>query len=175
MPVSKYHASERKRLERAAAGPLAIVALQVVAAAYLVIDGLEDVLQQASKGFSLEIAMECLVALALLAGVIMGSRYIGRMTRELRWKEQLLANARGALGEHIVLRFAEWGLTPGEGEVALFALKGCDVAEIARLRNSAPGTVRSQLSQIYTKAGVGSHAMLMSLFIEDLLDVNPSA
>jgi hypothetical protein len=31
------------------------------------------------------------------------------------------------------------------------------------------------LSQIYTKAGVGSQAMLMSLFIEDLLDVNPSA
>lgn len=116
--------------------------------------------------------MECVVALALLAGVVMGSRYIGRITRELRWNEQLLANARGALGEHIVFRFAEWGLTPGEGEVALFALKGCDVAEIARLRNSALGTVRSQLSQIYAKAGVGSQAMLMSLFIDDLLDVN---
>lgn len=175
MLVSKSDAPERKRLEQAVAGPLAIVALQAVAAAYFVIDGVEDVLQQASKGFSLEIAMECLVALALLAGVIMGSRYIRRITKELRWKEQLLANARGALGEHIVLRFAEWGLTSGEGEVALFALKGCDVAEIARLRNSAPGTVRSQLSQIYAKAGVGSQAMLMSLFIEDLLDVNPSA
>lgn len=173
MLVPKSDASKRKQLDRAVAGPLAIVALQAVAAAYFVIDGVEDVLQQASKGFSLEIAMECLVALALLAGVVMGSRYIRRITGELRWKEQLLANARGALGEHIVLRFAEWGLTPGEGDVALFALKGCDVAEIARLRNSAPGTVRSQLSQIYSKAGVGSQAMLMSLFIEDLLDAAP--
>ncbi|MCA0210648.1 MAG: hypothetical protein LCH74_16425 [Proteobacteria bacterium] len=173
MPVPKSDASKRKQLDREVAGPLAIVALQAVAAAYFVTDGVEDVLQQASKGFSLEITMECLVALALLAGVVMGSRYIRRITGELRWKEQLLANARGALGEHIVLRFAEWGLTPGEGEVALFALKGCDVAEIARLRNSAPGTVRSQLSQIYAKAGVGSQAMLMSLFIEDLLDAAP--
>lgn len=174
-PVPNSDASKGKRLEQAVAGPLAIVALQAVAAAYFVIDGVEDLLQQASKGFSFEIAMECVVALALLAGVVMGSRHISRVTGELRWKEQLLANARGALGEHIVLRFAEWGLTPGEGEVALFALKGCDVAEIARLRRSAAGTVRSQLSQIYAKAGVGSQTMLMSLFIDDLLDANPPA
>ena len=54
--------------------------------------------------------------------------------------------------------------------MALFALKGCDVAEIAELRGAATGTVRSQLSQIYAKAGVTSQAMLVSLFIEDLLD-----
>ena len=114
-------------------------------------------------------AMECIVAIALLGGVVMGSRYVGRLTAELRRKEQALANARGALAEHIAMRFDEWELTPGEGEVALFALKGCDVAEIARLRNAASGTVRSQLSQVYAKAGVTSQAMLVSLFIEDLL------
>lgn len=175
MPVAKADYFKRRRIDQAIAGPLATVALQALAAAYFVIDGVEDVLQQANKGFSLEIAMECVVALALLAGVVMGSRHIGRITGELRWKEQLLANARGALSEHIVFRFAEWGLTRGEGEVALFALKGCDVAEIARLRNAATGTVRSQLSQIYAKAGVSSQAMLMSLFIDDLLDVDTPA
>lgn len=149
--------------------PVAIVALQLIAAAYFVIDGIDDLVQQAGQGFSVEVVMECVVAFALLAGVVIGSRYIRRMTQELRWKDQSLANARGALGEHIMLRFKEWGLTPGEGEVALFALKGCDVAEIARLRAAATGTVRSQLSQIYAKAGVTSQAMLVSLFIEDLL------
>jgi DNA-binding CsgD family transcriptional regulator len=156
--------------DRRVAVPLAIVAIQFVAAVYFVVDGVDDVLTEVTRGLSFEIVMECLVAFALLGGVVMGSLYIRRITEELRWKDQSLANARGALAEHIALRFAEWGLTPGEGEVALFALKGCDVAEIARLRGAAAGTVRSQLSQIYAKSGVSSQAMLVSLFIEDLLD-----
>lgn len=156
--------------DRRVVGPVAILALQAVAATYFVVDGIDDLIAQAGQGFSLEIAMECIVAFALLGGVVMGSRHVRKITAELRHKDRALANARGALAEHIALRFEEWGLTPGEGEVALFALKGCDVAEIARLRGAAAGTVRSQLSQIYAKAGVSSQAMLVSLFIEDLLD-----
>ena len=75
--------------------------------------------------------MECVIAVALLTGVILSSRNIVRLTRDLRRKEQALARARGAFAAHIDLRFREWGLTKGEGEVALFALKGCDVAEPA--------------------------------------------
>lgn len=71
-------------------------------------------------------------------------------------------------------RFAEWGLTKAEADVTLFALKGCDAAEIARLRGTTAGTVRAQLSRAYGKAGVGSHAALVSLFIEDLLEVAPA-
>jgi DNA-binding CsgD family transcriptional regulator len=151
--------------------PLAVTLLQSVAALFFVVDGVDDLIGQASQGFSMEVITECLIAFALLGGVVMSSRYVGRLTRELRWKDQSLARARGVFAEHIALRFEEWGLTAGEGEVALFALKGCDVAEIARLRGAAAGTVRSQLSQIYAKAGVGSQAMLVSLFIDDLLDV----
>ena len=158
----------------AVAFPVAIMVLQLVAAVYFVMDGIGDLIEQARKGFSLDLAMECLIAFALLGGVILSSRYIVRLTRELRWKEQSLARATGELADHIALRFQEWELTPGEGEVALFALKGCDVAEIARLRGAAPGTVRSQLSQIYTKSGVSSQAMLVSLFIDDLLGATPA-
>lgn len=163
-------ASDTLLPDRRVAGPIAIVALQAVAAIYFIVDGIDDLITQASRGFSLEIAMECIVAFALLGGVVMGSRYIGCLTDELRRKDRSLANVRGTFAEHIALRFDEWGLTPGEGEVALFALKGCDVTEIARLRNAAAGTVRSQLSQIYAKAEVSSQAMLVSLFIEDLLE-----
>ncbi|WP_309141166.1 hypothetical protein [Novosphingobium sp. G106] len=134
------------------------------------VDGIEDQIEQASRGFSLDLAMECVIAFALLGGVILSSRYIVRLNRELRWKDQSLARARGALADHIAQRFKEWSLTPSEGQVALFALKGCDIAEIARLRGAATGTIRSQLSQIYAKAEVTSQAMLVSLFIEDLLE-----
>lgn len=156
--------------DRRVALPVAILALQAVAATYFVVDGIDDLFTEVRQGITAEIVMECIVAFALFGGVVMGWRYIRRITAELHRQDRALADARGALAEHIALRFDEWGLTPGEGEVALFALKGCDVAEIARLRGAATGTVRSQLSQIYAKAGVSSQAMLVSLFIEDLLD-----
>lgn len=165
--------STNKRLDRGAMITAAIMALQIVAAAFFVVDGVEDQFEQARQGFSLDLAMECVVAVALLAGVLLSLRNIVRLTQELRWKEQSLARTRGAMADQVALRFREWGLTQGEGEVALFALKGCDIAEIARLRGAATGTIRSQLSQIYAKANVSSQAMLVSLFIEDLLHTPP--
>ena len=154
--------------------PIGIMTLQLVAAAFFVADGIEDWIVASTNGLKLELAMESVIAMALLTGVILSSRNIVQLTRDLRRKEQALARARGAFAEHIDLRFKEWGLTKGEGEVALFALKGCDVAEISRLRGAAAGTIRSQLSQIYAKANVSSQAMLVSVFIDDLLDA-PSA
>lgn len=53
--------------------------------------------------------------------------------------------------------------------VALFALQGFGVSEIAELRNSAPGTVRAQLARVYGKAGVNSQLELMALFTDDLI------
>jgi DNA-binding NarL/FixJ family response regulator len=148
---------------------LAILIVQAVAAAYFVIDGVDDLLTQVAQGIDIEVVMECLVAVALLAGVVTGARYVRTIHQELRRKDQSFAKAKGALAEHIALRFAEWNLSPGESDVALFTLKGLEIAEIATLRNAATGTVRSQLSQVYAKAGVSSQAMLVALFIEDLM------
>ncbi|MEZ5998985.1 MAG: hypothetical protein R3B98_09855 [Hyphomonas sp.] len=165
---------KRRRMDRlpewSLALPVGLTALQTVAAVFFVVDGFEDWFAASAGGFNVELAMECVIALALLTGVILSSRNIVRLTWDLHRKEQSLARAQGALAEHIQLRFRDWGLTKGEAEVALFALKGCDIAEIARLRGAAAGTIRSQLSQIYAKANVTSQAMLVSVFIDDLLD-----
>ena len=67
-------------------------------------------------------------------------------------------------------RFADWGLTPAERDVALFAIKGMSTAEIAGLRNTSEGTVKAQTNAIYRKAGVSGRPQLLSLFIEDLMD-----
>jgi DNA-binding CsgD family transcriptional regulator len=158
------------RMDRRVLFPVAILALQILAAVFFVVDGVAEQLVLAGSGFGPGMIVEGLVALALVGGIVLSARYIARLTRELRWKEASLASAQGALAEHIAARFESWRLTRGEGEVALFALKGCDIAEIARLRGAATGTIRSQLSQIYAKAGVTSQAMLVSLFIEDLLE-----
>ena len=39
-------------------GPIAVVALQAVAASYFVVDGIDDLIEQAGRGFSVEVMME---------------------------------------------------------------------------------------------------------------------
>lgn len=144
----------------------AVVTVQAVAAAFFIADAIGDIGEQ---GLTLHIAVEALIAFALLAGVVLGARHTRLLLAEARRREAALAVARGALADHVATRFTEWELTPAEAEVALFALKGCDVGEIAALRKAAQGTVRAQLSSIYAKAGVSSQAGLVSLFFDELL------
>ncbi len=143
-----------------------VVVVQAVAAVFFVADALGDV---AEGGVSGHIVIEALIAFALLTGVFLGAWHMRLLLAEAQRRDEALAVAQGALAQHITARFADWGLTAAESDVALFALKGCDAAEIARLRGAAQGTVRAQLSQVYAKAGVTSQAGLVSLFLEDLL------
>lgn len=143
-----------------------IVVVQAVAAVFFVADALGDVGEQ---GLTLHIGIEGLIAFALLAGVILGLRHTRLLMAEAARRDAALKVARGALADLVATRFGEWELTPAEAEVALFALKGCDSAEIANLRGAAQGTVRAQLSSVYAKAKVSSQAGLVSLFFEDLL------
>jgi len=83
--------------------------------------------------------------------------------------EESLRLASGAFMEVLDERFAEWGLTPSERDVALFAIKGMSTGEIAALRSTSEGTVKAQTNAIYRKAGVSGRPQLLSLFIEELL------
>lgn len=148
-----------------------IVGLQALAATFFVADSLVDVGEPVTsvggRAFSwLEVGL----AMALVAGIVLGAVLVRRLMIEATRREQALSLARGALGEVVSERFASWDLTPSEADVGLFALKGCSIAEIARLRGSAEGTVRAQLSQVYAKADVSSQPAFVALFIEELLD-----
>ena len=78
--------------------------------------------------------------------------------------------AAGALAELMEDYFRQWALTPSEADVAAFTIKGYSIAEIATLRGSAEGTVKTHLNAIYRKAGVQGRGQLVSLLIEDLLN-----
>lgn len=152
---------------RAMLPPVVAIILQVLACLYFVGDALLDQGDPAMSGVAS--LFEIIIALALLAGIILGAAYILRLIREARIREISIAVARGALSQILSQRFVDWGLSAAEADVAMFALKGCTVSEIAEMRSAAQGTVRAQLSQVYAKAGVSSQPMLMSLFLEDLL------
>ena len=153
------------------AGMACIVAMQAVAAVFFAADAVTDIVLAGAGDLGIHEVMELFIALSLVAGVVTGLWFMRSMLAKERRQDDALAVARGAIGQLAEDRFKRWGLTSAESEVALFALKGCDVSEIARLRQSANGTVRAQLSSVYTKAGVSGHAALVSLFLDDLLEL----
>ncbi|MEM8787845.1 MAG: helix-turn-helix transcriptional regulator [Pseudomonadota bacterium] len=114
-------------------------------------------------------------AVGLVTGFAVGLRLLIVTLRRNRVVEGQLRAASGAFAELLEERFATWGLTPAERDVAWFTLKGFSIAEIAGLRKTSEGTVKAQSYAIYRKAGVGGRTQLLSMFIEDLLDEAPVA
>lgn len=108
-------------------------------------------------------------AVGLILGVGAGFVVLRSIQRRSDRIESQLRAASGAFMELLEDRFDNWGLTPAERDVALFAVKGLSTAEIAGLRNTSEGTVKAQTNAIYRKAGVSGRPQLLSLFIEDLM------
>ena len=79
------------------------------------------------------------IAAALFVGVLLGALQTRRLFLEADERERVITVARGAVAEVVAQRFAEWALSAAESDVALFALKGCTIAEISRMRGSAEG------------------------------------
>jgi DNA-binding CsgD family transcriptional regulator len=113
--------------------------------------------------------LEIGAAIGLILGVVLGGLMLRRALRERHKAEEQLRRASGAFMDLLHERFGEWGLTPSEKDVALFAIKGMSTAEIASLRATSEGTVKAQTNAIYRKAGVSGRSQLLSLFIEDLM------
>lgn len=113
--------------------------------------------------------LQILGALGLMLGLFIGAIYVRRVERERRRQRDQLRIAQGALVVVIEEKFKQWGLTAAERDVALFAIKGMSIAEIASLRQTSEGTIKAQTGAIYRKAGVSGRAQLISLFVEDLL------
>ena len=88
--------------------------------------------------------------------------------RQNRMESQLKA-ASGAFADLLEDYFETWALTPSERDVALLAIKGLSIAEIAGLRETKEGTIKAQCNAIYRKAGVTGRPQLLSLFIEELM------
>jgi DNA-binding CsgD family transcriptional regulator len=156
---------------RRAAPYIAIFVIQALCAVFFVSDILSSVFGIRSTPISWEMreAMEIGASLGLILGVVVGGLMLRRALLERHRAEEQLRRASGAFADLLQERFEEWGLTPSEKDVALFAIKGMSTAEIAVLRSTSEGTVKAQTNAIYRKAGVTGRPQLLSLFIEDLM------
>ena len=152
--------------------PIILVFLvQAVCAFFFVSDILASVLGIRTTPISWELRelMEIGAAVGLVLGVVLGALMLRRTLQERNRAEARLRRASWAFMDLLQERFTEWGLTPSERDVALFAIKGMSTPEIAALRTTSEGTVKAQTNAIYRKAGVSGRPQLLSLFIDDLM------
>jgi len=142
---------------------IAIFVIQALCAFFFVSDILSSMIGFHTSPISWEMRE------LLILGVVLGGLMLRQALRDRHKAEEQLRRASGAFMDLLQERFGEWGLTPSERDVALFAIKGMSTAEIAGLRSTSEGTVKAQTNAIYRKAGVSGRSQLLSLFIEDLM------
>jgi DNA-binding CsgD family transcriptional regulator len=145
----------------------ALILFQSLCALYFVLDVARD-------GHSGDTALfhfgpELAATLGLVIAIAVESYVLAGLLQRQARMEQGLGVAAGALGELMEDYFRTWGLTPSEQDVAAFTIKGYSITEIAELRSSAEGTVKTHLNSIYRKAQVPGRAQLVSVLVEDLL------
>ena len=153
------------------AGLIALIAVQSICAAFFLWDVLADIEPDGLRALAnLHISIEAMAALALISGIVFETRSLMRLLRRKAHLEDQVSVASGALHELILDHFERWSLTPAESDVAMFAIKGFSIAETAKLRGSAEGTVKAQLNAVYRKAGISGRGALLGLLIDDLLN-----
>ncbi|MGI3186878.1 helix-turn-helix transcriptional regulator [Nioella aestuarii] len=150
---------------------IALIAAQSLCAAFFLWDVVVDARRNAAMGpIEQLLVLETAATLALIAGIAFEIRVLMRLLQRKAHLERQVSLAARAFHEIIEQRFTDWSLTTAERDVAHFTVKGLSITEIAGMRGSAEGTVKSQLNAIYRKAGVGNRGELMSLLIEDIMD-----
>ncbi len=159
-----------RRTDRQRYALITLMALQAACTVFFVFDIVQDYAAlPPGQIVSLHLSFELVANLGLVAALLVEWRVLRALLARQKATEKTLAVAAGSLHDVIEGYFAEWGLTPAEADVAHFTIKGFSVAEVARLRRSSDGTVKSQLNSIYRKSGLTGRTQLVSLLIEDLL------
>ena len=148
-----------------------IFLVQAFCAWFFVSDILASILGIRTTPLSWEMReyMEIGASIGLVLGLVVGGLLVIRALKDRNSAEERLRRASGAFADLLQEKFAEWGLTASEKDVALFAIKGMSTADIAGLRSTSEGTVKAQTNAIYRKAGVSGRSQLLSLFIDDLM------
>lgn len=148
-----------------------VFVVQALCAVFFISDILSSVLglRSAPLSWQMRELLELGAAVGLLLGLGLGAVLLSRALKARSVAEERLRRASGAFMDLLEESFRDWGLSPAERDVALFAIKGMSTAEIAGLRNTSEGTVKAQTNAIYRKAGVTGRPQLLSLFIEDLM------
>ncbi len=147
-----------------------LLVVQSVCALFFLADVVSDMLGMVDAlGGVDHHTIELVIVLALGLGVAFTAFEIQKVLHRHKRIEFQLRAASGAFWELLEEHFDSWSLTPSERDVAVLAIKGLSIAEIASIRQTKQGTIKAQCNAIYSKAGVTGRPQLLSLFVEDLM------
>lgn len=155
----------------------ALLVVQSLCALFFVSEFLSEVLGLRSWAVTwevreiLQVSASLGLSLGALAGMLLLRQAVVRIGRAER-------QVRAASGEFFAMMeecFTDWGLSPSERDVALFAVRGQSNAEIAALRGTSEATIKTQMNAVFRKAGVTNRAQLISQFVDLLISASPSA
>ncbi len=151
---------------------IGIVAVQAVLSALFVGLFVLDIsgIYALAVDWKLREILQVLTVVALILGTVLGLLLLHGFVRQRRESEARLHAAANAFNALMWQRFGEWGLTPAEADVAMFAVKGFSNQEIAELRGKSIGTIKAQSNSVFRKAGVSGRAQLVGLLIEDIAE-----
>lgn len=149
---------------------LILLVVQALCATFFLVDAVSDWVGSEFAGFRHLHAFEMVLSVALILGLVATIMLLRDLTRRQAEMRRQLNAASGAFVQVIERQFSEWGLSAAERDVAMLAIKGLSVAEMADLRRTKEGTVKAQSASVYRKAGVSGRLQLLSYFIDELLD-----
>ncbi|WP_386626474.1 helix-turn-helix transcriptional regulator [Sulfitobacter geojensis] len=96
-------------------------------------------------------------------------KQVTKYQANLRPKKAASSVSAPAAKESVIARYApEWGLSQAEADVAIFVAKGFSNSEVAEMRGCAIATIKSQLSSIYQKSGMGSRYQLIAFVTDEI-------
>lgn len=119
----------------------------------------------------IHLIFEILAVIVLFFGMVLMSVYISELRLRNNLQARKLNTLKDDFDSHVHHLFSDWSLTPVEAEVALLLIRGLSTQDIARLRHCSVGTVKVHSHHVFRKAGVTSRVELMSLFLDEFMDV----
>ena len=147
-----------------------LFALQAACCAYFLMDLLWDTLWPTNFNWLAENDfIEAAVTIALFLSLFFTAGELRQMLKRQNKLDDQIKVASGAFTEVLEARFHDWSLTSAEREVAILAIKGFSIAEMAGLRDTKQGTIKAQCASVYRKADVAGRVQLLSVFLDDLL------
>jgi DNA-binding NarL/FixJ family response regulator len=117
----------------------------------------------------LHFVLEILAVAGVVIASSMAISFYFNIRKSVKQLFSLTAAMRSGFDNVINEKFTIWKLTKIEQDIALLAIRGSSINEIAELRGSKEGTIKAHLHGIYTKAGVKTRPELMSLIMDEML------
>lgn len=113
---------------------------------------------------------EFLAVVLLFFGFAIARKTALRLRDERNSEHETLVSLKGQFDRILNRHFDDWCLTPAQRDIALLTIRGLRIAEIAKARGSAEGTIKSHMSAIFRAAGVSTRSELTGMFMDEFLD-----